>query len=691
MSKTKEQRWSELHEFFMQDFDQIQSVMRDERLQCVQDRRFATLAGAQWEGPLGIQFENKPRMEVNKIHMAVTRIINEYRNNTITASFVSKDGSDNDALADTCARLYRSDEQESVAEEAYNNGFEEAVLGGFGAWRLRTAYENEEDADDERQRICIEPIFDADSSVFFDLDAKRQDKADAKRCYVLTAMTREAYRDEYDDDPASWPKMVHQRQFDWLTPDVVYVAEAFKVEEVATVSHVFRGLSGEERKVMDDDLQDVEEELKALGFREVRNKKLKIKKVHKYIMSGARILEDCGYISGKCIPIIPVYGKRWYIDNVERCMGHVRLAKDAQRLKNMQLSKLAEYAAVSSLGKPIMTPEQIAGHQQMWADDNIKNYPYLLVNQLTDAMGSPAAIGPQAYLQPAELPPAMAALLQLTESDMGDILGRAQDGEKMLSNIGEKTVSLIQQRLDMQTYIYVSNFARAIKRTGEVWLSMAREVLVEDGRRMKGINAQGDAEQITLRAPGLTPNGVENDLSDADFDVVTVVGPSSVSRKSSTVSTLTEMLPMVQDPETAQVLTSMIMMNLEGEGIGDVRDYFRRKLIHMGAVKPNDEEAQALQEEAAATAQQPPDANTQFMLASTEQASAQAAKARADIMLVAAKTRESEAKTLETFAGITQAERQQAIDALTALGPLAEHDMGESDMPQQSLESGDLT
>ena len=48
------------------------------------------------------------------------------------------------------------------------------------------------------------------------------------------------------------------------------------------------------------------------------------------------ILEDAGYIAGKCIPIVVVYGKRWFVDNIERCMGHVRLAKDAQRLKTLQ-------------------------------------------------------------------------------------------------------------------------------------------------------------------------------------------------------------------------------------------------------------------------------------------------------------------------------------------------------------------
>jgi hypothetical protein len=37
-------------------------------------------------------------------------------------------------------------------------------------------------------------------------------------------------------------------------------------------------------------------------------------------------------------------------------MGAVRLAKDSQRLKNMQLSKLAEISAYSAARKPIIDP-----------------------------------------------------------------------------------------------------------------------------------------------------------------------------------------------------------------------------------------------------------------------------------------------------------------------------------------------
>ena len=258
MSQTKQQRLHDIHQESLKDFDTIQAVMRDERTQCLRDRRFVSIAGAQWEGPLSEQFENSPRMEVNKCLLSMIRIYNEYRNNRITVSFDTKDGSDNQKLADTCAMLYRADEQASVAQEAYDNAFEEGVAGGFGAWRLRTCYEDDTDEDDDRQRIRIEPIFDADSCVYFDLDAKRQDKSDAKKCFVLIGMSYSSYTDEYGDDPAEWPKVVHQSEFDWTTDDVVYIAEVYIVEQKTETIHIYRGTDDSERRVSESELKEDE-------------------------------------------------------------------------------------------------------------------------------------------------------------------------------------------------------------------------------------------------------------------------------------------------------------------------------------------------------------------------------------------------------------------------------------------------
>ena len=679
MAQTKDERLSALHSAMLVEFDEIQSAVRDTRIQCLMDRRFCSVTGAQWEGPMGDQFENKPRFEFNKVHMAVIRIINEYRNNRISVDFVSKDGREADQLAETCDGLYRADEQDSGAQEAYDNAFEEGVSGGYGALRLCAQYVDEDDDDNDQQRVAIEPIFDADSCVFFSLDGKRQDKRDATKCFVLTPMTYAAYRDEFNDDPASWPKEISKSEFDWCQPEVVWVAEVYCVEQKHEMMYYFRGISLDEdepneMKVTAEELREEgkTEELQALGFRQVRQKRVRRRKVRKYIMSGAKVLEDCGYIAGTEIPVIPYYGKRWYVDGIERCMGHVRLAKDAQMLQNMIMSWLAEMAARFDIEKPILTPEQIAGHAVMWAEDNIKKYPYLLINPILDeATGQALPAGPIAYTKAPNMPPAMAALAGLAQQALEDLLGNQQAGEQLQPNQSGKAVELIQQRLDMQVFIYMSNFAKTVKRIGEVWLSMNKDLLTEAGRKLKVLHQTGDTGYVELKRPMVSKTTgekyLENDMSQAKFDVYADVGPSSSSRRAATVRALTGLLAMATDPETRAVLESMVMMNIEGEGLGDVQKFFRNKLVRMGAVKPTPEEAETLAQE---QENQQPDANTQFLQASAQKAQADALKATAETQLTAAKIGNTEADTAEKLAGIEQGRIEYALALAEQLSPM---------------------
>lgn len=661
-----------LHAALLREFDQIQAAGRDVRMQCLQDRRFCSVPGAQWEGPSGEAFENKPRFEFNKTHLAVIRVINEYRNNRITVDFTSKDGTDAGALADTCDGLFRADEQDSGAQEAYDNCFEEGTSGGFGAMRLRARYVDEDDDDIDHQRVAIEPVFDADSCVWFSLDGKRQDKADSSKCYVLNAYTRDAYEEEFGDDLASWPKSVSQAEFDWCTPDVVWVAEIYVVEKKPVVLHYFRGIAladDELNELVLTDEQLAEEgrgaELAATGFREMRTKRVQRRAVHKYLASGGKILEDCGYIAGTCIPIIPFYGKRWYVDGIERCMGHVRLAKDAQMLHNMILSWVAEMASRFDIEKPIVTPAQIAGHAQMWADDAIQKYPYLLLNPLLDGSGTeiPGSAVPIAYTRAPNLPPAMGVLAQMAAQALEDLLGNQQAGEQLQPNQSGKAVELIQQRLDMQVFIYMSNFAKAVKRVGEVWIAMNKDVLIEPGRKTKVVHASGETGSIELLKPMIDDDTgaryLENDMSEAKFDVYADVGPSSTSRRAATVRGLMGMRQLATDPETIAVLDSMIMMNMEGEGLGDVQAFFRKKLVAMGAVKPTKEEAAEMDK---AKEGQQPDPNGEFLRAAAIEKLAGAARAEKDGRLIDAKEALTNAQTIAALAGVEQGREQHAVD-----------------------------
>ncbi|MGL5362675.1 MAG: portal protein, partial [Bosea sp. (in: a-proteobacteria)] len=251
---TKQERNITVHDAALAGFNRSWSAQEPVRTQAISARRFAHIPGAQWEGPYALQFENKPKPEINKIQLALQRLFGEYRNNRIAADFVPKDGSESDELADLCDGLYRADCQDSCAEEAHDNAFDEGVSGGMGAWRLVADYENPDNDNDKRQRIRFEPIYDADGCVFFDVDARRYDKSDAKEAWVLYPQTVEAFKDEWGEDPASWPKDERMAQFDWVRPNLIYLAEYYRVEHKREAMHVFVGIEGEEVEYTEDEL-----------------------------------------------------------------------------------------------------------------------------------------------------------------------------------------------------------------------------------------------------------------------------------------------------------------------------------------------------------------------------------------------------------------------------------------------------
>jgi hypothetical protein len=195
---------------------------------------------------------------------------------------------------------------------------------------------------------------------------------------------------------------------------------------------------------------------------------------------------------------------------------------------------------------------------------------------------------------------------------------------------------------------------------------MAKELYVEEERRMKVIDVTDTVDSITLMTPAISEIGeviTENDLTKASFDVDVDVGPSSSSKRSATVRALTGMMQITGDPEMQSVLGSMAMMNMEGEGISEVRDFFRQKLIRMGVVQPTEAEAEEMM---AAMQNQKPDPNAVFLQAAAEEATAKAAKARADVVKTIADAELQQARVLETGAS-TELEQAKTMETLSGI------------------------
>lgn len=681
MAKTKADIESEVVEESITHFDMAYKSQQEIRLKCLQDRRFVFVDGAQWEDGLRLQFDNKPRFEVNKLHMACVRIFNEYRANRISVAF---DPTNDDADKQTAEMLegaYRHDERHSGGQEAYDNAFEEGVAGGMGAWRLRNVYADEDDEDDDTQKIVIEPIYDADSSVFFSLDGKRYDKSDAGRCWVITSMSRDEYAEKWGEPPeddyglpstaqgTSFRKVQKMTEFDWYTPDVIYVAEYYVKEEKKKKVLVYRlpGQNKKDRKFDESELTEQDrQDMLDQGYQHIRTRTVKARRVHKWIHDGSRVLEDCGIIAGPNIPIVPFYGKRAYIDNQERIMSHIRLGKDAQRLFNMQISLLAMISALSPRRKPIFTPEQMRGHAVNWANDNIDDNPFLLINGIEDGNGGLIPAGPIGYTEPPNVPEPLAALMQLTDASIKELTGNQEAGEQVASNISDALMERVQDKVDMMAFIYMDNMSKSIQRSGEIWLGMFREIADEDGRKIPTLGEDGKRGVAILRQPRIVDGASQmvNDPSRGKFQVTVDTGPAFKSRRDKTVRSLVAMLQYVEDPQLKQIITSLALTNMDGEGIDDLQEFLRMQLVQMGVVKPTDDEKKKLEAIEQQKANQPPDPQSQYFLAAAQREGAAAGKEHAQTFKTLIEAETSRVDAIAKLANARQGDIQNAIDVL---------------------------
>lgn len=634
-------------------FNEITSVTQMDRMSSLEDRRFVFIEGAPWEGDWGAQFENSLRVSINKTQRGHDKIINDYRANRFMVNFRPVGTQGDDDTAELLNGLMYADMYRSAGGEALDNAFSEGAAGGMGAWRLCNEYEDDSDPDNDHQRIAVLPIVDADQRVYFDLDAKRYDKSDARFAYVMHSMTLDGYKRQYGDDVlCSWPDNVErQNWFEWFRPDVIYIAEYYEIEHVLRELRIYtREATGEEFRYWAEDMDsEMSDDLAKRGFA-MTKRRIKRRRIHKYILNGAQVLEDCGFIAGENIPIIPFYGKRVFIDNVERFKGHVRDAKDPARLYNAQVSKLAEISSLTPREVPIFAPAQMDGLQEHWANMNLERHPYALAHPLIDPVsGQIVQTGAIGAIKPADVPPVQAALIQLTGSDIAEITYGDDGAMEVKSNVSGEAMDIAASRVDAKSYIYMDNFKLSMQRFGEVYYSMAKEVYIEEGREVETMDAEGETdtkvlhEVYTNAATGVTAK--RHDLSVGKFNVIADVTESTATRRDKTVRTMmtfAQAAVAVQALELGQAALLTAAKNMDGEGIHDFQDFIHTAAIKIGLDQMSPEE----QQQAQAAAQQP-DPQSMVLANQAKALDAQAGKFAADTEL-------SKAKTVETLAKAKQ-------------------------------------
>ena len=214
---------------------------------------------------------------------------------------------------------------------------------------------------------------------------------------------------------------------------------------------------------------------------------------------------------------------------------------------------------------------------------------------------------------------------------------------------------------------------------------MASEIYVEKGRKLKTYTEDGKRGSVELgkkifdKKTGALK--VEIDFSRAKFDVVVDIGPTSASKRMSVVRTIVSMLPFVTDPIQANKYLSFAMMNMEGEGIKDLRNDARKTLVALGTVPPTKEEEAELE---AAQQPQAPDDQAVLAQALAEESKAKGIKAIADTEKAVAQTEQIRAETAQTLAEIPMNDRKQAFEEAKAIA--GELNAGQPDAGKSNAE-----
>lgn len=609
-------------------------------------RKIAAIPGALWEGAFGDQFEQVVKLDVHKLNRAIRKAETDYRQNRIVPDFKPAGGNSDNDSADTLDGLHRADSQHYKAQQARDNAFSEMAAGGMGAYRLTNEWADPLDKDSDEQRINpAAAIVDADQSVFFDPGSTLYDKSDAQYAFVIRQMTPESFKREYlDAKHIGWPEGVTRlTQWDgWYRPDFIAVCEYYEIEERNEALLIFElEVTGEERRewqkeVTPEDIAD----LKALGWT-MRKRTVKRRRCCKYILSGAEVLDDRGFIAGGNIPIVPVYGQRAYVNGVEWFTGLLTSSKiDAARLYASMVSRLAEIQALSPHEKPIFDPEQLPPNlQDLWARSNIDRHPYALAKVLRNEDGSIAQAGPIGMVNAPQVPQTIAALLEIANRDVTE--DDEDSSEQVQANTSADAMDIAAARVDAKSAVLLDNNRQSVQREGELYLDMAREVYVEPGRIVETMTEDGDDGEATLHEDYLDGEVLKtrNNFATGKYKVIAGVTEATTTRRDRTVKQMLNVATIAiqaQDMEGAQAALITASANMDGEGIDEWQKWNRKRGLTLGLFEPTEDEQREMAEQQA-NAQQQPDPTTVVAQAQAQALMAGAQKDQADAQVAGAK------------------------------------------------------
>ena len=545
----------------MEFLRQVNDVDSNNRAEALDDVRFA--AGDQW--PVDVQnsrvLEARPCLTINKVDAYCRQIVNQIREQRPRIKCHGMNTQSDEKQAEIITGLCRHIELQSDADQAYLNAVDYAVRMGWGYIRIHTDYVKD---DSFNQEIYIKPI-ENPFTVYFDPNSIMADGSDAERCLITTLIPKKTFSAMYPEaeiDSGFVSRGTGDVVGDWIQKEEIRIAEYwYTVRESVVLLQLSDGSS-----IYEDETD--KELMKELGI-EIINKRDSVRKKIKWCkVTAMQVLEE-GEWAGKYIPIVPVYGQSTIVQGKHKRFGLVRMAKDPQRMYNYWSTALTETVALAPKAKWLLAEGQDEGHENEWAQANIKAMPVLRYKQ-TDIDGRTA---PPPVRQSPEQPPtgAMAAM-QSMNLDLQAVIGIFDPSQLPQGIQSGKAIAGQQAQSDMTNMHYYDNLTRSIRQVGRIILDLIPKIY-DTERAMRIIGADGKPEIMTINERKMDEQGVNrilNDVTVGEYDVVMDTGPGYNSKRQEASDAMMQLF--AAEPQLIQVAGDLLVRNMDFPGADVIAD-----------------------------------------------------------------------------------------------------------------------
>jgi hypothetical protein len=532
------------------------------RQDALDDLKFSS--GDQW--PVEVQnsrnLEARPCLTINKLDGFIRQVCNQQRQARPRMKAHSMNSQANAKVADILTGIFKHIEVNSDADSAYDTAFEFAVRMGWGYWRVVTDYVREDSFD---QEIFIKPIANP-FTVYFDPNSQMPDGSDAESCLITEVMSKKDFKAQYpgaDDGGNFTMRGTGDADADWIMKDDIRIAEWWYTERKKTKLL----LLSDGTQVYKEDAP-APEIMEAAGIMVVAERDTMRKTIKWAKLTGMEVLEERDWV-GKYIPIVPVYGQQLVVDDKRKKYGLVRQAKDPQRMYNYWRTALTESVALAPKAKWLLAEGQDEGHENEWAQANVKATPVLRYKQ-KDIEGQPAP-APQ-RLQPEPPPAGIVEATSAINNDLQTVVGIFDPNQFMQGNQSGKAIRGQQMQIDLSNFHYYDNLTRSLKQTGRIILDLIPKIYDKE-RVMRIIGYDNQPEMVTINQRVFDEMGAEkilNDVTVGEYDVFMDTGPGYQSKRQEAVEA---MVPLLQaNPELFNAAGDLVFRNMDFPGADVIAD-----------------------------------------------------------------------------------------------------------------------